>query len=275
MQQIKLYFTKKEQVNMFFNFLVYIIFLGYSIYLFSSNLKDPFNWFMLAIAFAFLTFSILKEFLNFHFKKAIYLLTIKCDPKAGLNQITKVERYDLFKSFDSACLIFRVLALLDQHDAENLSQLLDNIPTDQVKDLLLVKAYANFKITIFNKNKTQMKKAFASLITFKDIKHKGKAIFSPLFSWEDIEAEYEYRMNDFKKANSLLNKANMAAMNQRELAQHAFLQAEVFVHLDKLKEALGLYQEVVLMSSLNAYGEEAKIAITKLGEVHESPKISR
>lgn len=275
MRQIKLYFTKKEQVNMFFNFLVYIIFLGYSINLFSSNLKDPFNWFMLAIAIAFLTFSVLKEFLNFHFKKAIYLLTIKCDPKAGLNQITKVERYDLFKSFDSACLIFRVLALLDQHDTENLSKLLDNIPTDQVKDLLLVKAYANFKITIFNNNKTQMKKAFTSLITFKDIKHKGKAIFSPLFSWEDIEAEYEYRMNDFKKANSLLNKANMAAMNQRELAQHAFLQAEVFVHLDKLKEALGLYQEVVLMSSLNAYGEEAKIAITKLGEVHESPKISR
>ena len=70
MQQIKLYFTKKEQVNMFFNFLVYIIFLGYSIYLFSSNLNDPFNWFMLAIAIAFLTFSVLKEFLNFHFKKS-------------------------------------------------------------------------------------------------------------------------------------------------------------------------------------------------------------
>ena len=179
------------------------------------------------------------------------------------------------KLLDSACLIFRVLALLDQHDTENLSILLDNIPTDQVKDLLLVKAYANFKITIFNKNKTQMKKAFASLITFKDIKHKGKAIFSPLFSWEDIEAEYEYRMNDFKKANSLLNKANMAAMNQRELAQHAFLQAEVFIQLGKLKEAMGLYQEVVLMSSLNAYGEEAKAAIANQGVVYESPKINR
>ena len=67
----------------------------------------------------------------------------------------------------------------------------------------------------------------------------------------------------------------MATMNQRELAQHAFLQAEVFVQLDKLKEAMGLYQEVVLMSPLNAYGEEATIAITKLGELHESPKINR
>lgn len=275
MQQIKLYFTKKEQVNMFFNFLVYIIFLSYSVYLFSTNLNDPFNWFMLAIAIAFLTFSVLKEFLNFHFKKAIYLLTVKCDPMAGLNQIKKVERYDLFKSFDSACLIFRVLALLDQHDTENLSHLLENIPSDQVKDLLLVKAYANFKITVFNKNKTQMKKAFTSLITLKDIKHKGKAIFSPLFSWEDIEAEYEYRMNDFKKANSLLNKANMAAMNQRELSQHALLQADVFVQLGKLKEAIGLYQEVVLMSSLNAYGEEAKSQVVALGGQYESSKISR
>lgn len=275
MQQIKLYFTKKEQVNMFFNFLVYIIFLSYSVYLFSTNLNDPFNWFMLAIAIAFLTFSVLKEFLNFHFKKAIYLLTVKCDPMAGLNQIKKVERYDLFKSFDSACLIFRVLALLDQHDTKNLSHLLENIPSDQVKDLLLVKAYANFKITVFNKNKTQMKKAFTSLITLKDIKHKGKAIFSPLFSWEDIEAEYEYRMNDFKKANSLLNKANMAAMNQRELSQHALLQADVFVQLGKLKEAIGLYQEVVLMSSLNAYGEEAKSQVVALGGQYESSKISR
>lgn len=275
MQQIKLYFTRKEQINMFFNFLVYIIFLGYSVYLFSTNLNDPFNWFMLAIAFAFLTFSVLKEFLNFHFKKAIYLLTVKCDPNAGLNQITRVERYDLFKSFDSACLIFRVLAFLDQHNSEDLSHLLENIPSDQVKDLLLVKAYANFKITIFNKNKTQMKKAFSSLITLKDIKHKGKAIFSPLFSWEDIEAEYEYRMNDFKKANSLLNKANMAAMNPRELAQHALLQADVFVQLGKLKEAIGLYQEVVLMSSLNAYGEEAELQINALGGHHESPEISR
>lgn len=275
MKQFNLYFTKKERINMFMNFLVYTIFLIYSVYLFTSNLSDPFNIFMLVIALAFLSFSVLKEFINFHFKKAIYLLTVQCDPKAGLNQITKVERYDLFKSFDSACLIFRVLALLDQHDTENLSNLLENIPTDQVKDLLLVKAYANFKITIFNKNKTQMKKAFNSLITFKDIKNKGKAIFSPLFSWEDIEAEYEYRMNDFKKANSLLNKANMAAMNQRELAQHAFLQAEVFVQLDKLKEALGLYQEVVLMSSLNAYGEEAKSQLIALGGQYESPKISR
>ncbi|GEM_PF-387693 len=275
MQQIKLYFTKKEQINMFFNFLVYVIFLGYSIYLFSTNLNDPFNWFMLAIALAFLSFSVLKEFLNFHFKKAIYLLTVKCDPKSGLNQITKVERYDLFKSFDSACLIFRILALLDQHDTENLSHLLDNIPSDQVKDLLLVKAYANFKITVFNKNKTQMKKAFTSLITLKDIKHKGKAIFSPLFSWEDIEAEYEYRMNDFKKASSLLNKANMAAMNPRELSQHALLQADVFVQLGKMKEAMGLFQEVVLMSSLNAYGEEAKSQIIALGGHYESPEISR
>ncbi len=230
---------------------------------------------MLAIALAFLSFSVLKEFLNFHFKKAIYLLTVKCDPKSGLNQITKVERYDLFKSFDSACLIFRILALLDQHDTENLSHLLDNIPSDQVKDLLLVKAYANFKITVFNKNKTQMKKAFTSLITLKDIKHKGKAIFSPLFSWEDIEAEYEYRMNDFKKASSLLNKANMAAMNPRELSQHALLQADVFVQLGKMKEAMGLFQEVVLMSSLNAYGEEAKSQIIALGGHYESPEISR
>lgn len=82
-------------------------------------------------------------------------------------------------------------------------------------------------------------------------------------------------MNDFKKANSLLNKANMAAMNQRELAQHAFLQAEVFIQLGKLKEAMGLYQEVVLMSSLNAYGEEAKAAIANQGVVYESPKINR
>lgn len=275
MQQFKLYFTKKEQINMFFNFLVYIIFLFYSIYLFTSNLNDPFNWFMLAIAFAFLTFSVLKEILNFHFKKAIYLLTIKCDPIAGLNQIKKVERYDLFKSFDSACLIFRILALLDQHETDTLISVLENIPTDQTKDLVLVKAYAYFKISIFNKNKTQMKKAYASLITLKDIKHKGKAIFSPLFSWEDIEAEYEYRMNDTKKANSLLNKANMAAMNQRELAQHALLQADVFVQLGKLKEAMGLYQEVVLMSSLNAYGEEAKAQLNNLGENHESSKNNR
>jgi hypothetical protein len=45
--------------------------------------------------------------------------------------------------------------------------------------------------------------------------------------------------------------------------------------LGKLKEAMGLYQEVVLMSSLNAYGEEAKAAIANQGVVYESPKINR
>ena len=139
----------------------------------------------------------------------------------------------------------------------------------------LVNAYALFKISVFKQNKTQMKKAFTNLNALKDIKQNNKAVFSPLFIWEDIEAEYEFRMNDFKKANSLLNKANLSVMNPRELAQHALLQANVFIQLGKTKEALGLYNEVVLLSPLNAYGIEAQELVNVLEEVPEISKINR
>lgn len=275
MQQFNLYYTRKERINMFFNSLVYLVFLIYTTNLLLSNIQDPFNWFMGLIAFAFLSFGILKEILNFQFKKAVYLLTIKCDPKSGLNQVQIVERFDLFKSFDSTCLTFRILVHLDLRDCETLEAFLKNLPSDQIKDIELVNAYALFKISVFKQNKTQMKKAFTNLNALKDIKQNNKAVFSPLFIWEDIEAEYEFRMNDFKKANSLLNKANLSVMNPRELAQHALLQANVFIQLGKTKEALGLYNEVVLLSPLNAYGIEAQELVNVLEEVPEISKINR
>lgn len=270
MEQIKRYYSKKEQTNLFLNLLAYVIFFVYSLSLILSKPEEPFTWFIGLIAIVFLAFSLLMEYIGYHYKKAIYLLTIQRDPKAGLIQIATVEKFDLLKSFKSACLIYRVLASLDLHETDTLSAFLEQISTSQTKDLVLVKAYAQFKIQIFKQNKTQMKKAYTNLIALKDIKNKGKRIFSALFSWEDIQAEYEYLINDYKKAHSFLNSANTAAMNPRELDQHNLIKAKVLEQLGKPEEALDLYIGVALTSNLNAYGQEALEHRIVLEGIHEN-----
>lgn len=270
MEQIKRYYSKKEQGTLFLNLLAYVIFFVYSLSLIISKPDEPFTWFIGLLAIVFLAFSLLMEFIGYHYKKAIYVLTIERDPKAGLAQISYVEKFDLLKSFKSACLIYRILASLDLHETDSLSQFLEQINTNQTKDLVLVKAYAQFKIQIFKQNKTQMKKAYASLIALKDLKNKGKRVFSALFSWDDIQAEYEYQINDFKKANSFLNSANTAAMNPRELDQHNLIRAKVLEQLGKPEEALDLYTGVALTSNLNAYGQEALEHRIVLEGIHEN-----
>lgn len=270
MEQIKLYYSKKEQTNLYLNLLVYVIFFVYSLSLIISKPDEPFTWFISLIAFVFLALSLLMEFIKYHFKKAIYLLTIQRDPSAGLTQIAYVEKFDLLKSFKSACHIFRILALLDLHESDTLNVFLDQISTNQTKDLVLVKAYALFKIQIFKQNKTQMKKAYANLIVLKDIKNKGKRVFNALFSWEDIQAEYEYLINDYKKANSFLNSANTAAMNPRELDQHNLIKAKVLEKLGKSDEALSIYNDIAITSNMNAYGKEAVERRLALEAIHEN-----
>ena len=275
MEQFKRLYNKKERANLVFNLLIYLIFFVYSFYIVITNPQEPFSWLIGVVAVIFVAFSLLKEFLGFSYKKAIHLLTVERNPEAGLTQIKVVEKYDLLKSFKAACLIYTVLVHLDRHDTDTLNTTLQSFETTQTKDLVLVKAYAHFKIQVFKKNKTQMKKAYASLHELKNLKHKGKPVFTPLFAWEDIEAEYEYLMNDYKKANSLLTNLNTSAMNPRELDQHNLLLAKVFIQLGKQKEALPLLQSIASTSKLNAYGQEAAQCITTLKEPHESSSIHR
>lgn len=275
MEQFKRLYNKKERANLVFNLLIYLIFFVYSFYIVITNPQESFSWLIGVIAVVFVAFSLLKEFLGFNYKKAIHLLTVERDPDAGLTQIKIVEKFDLLKSFKAACLIYNVLVRLDRHETDTLNTYLQSFETNRTKDLVLVKAYAQFKIQVFKKNKTQMKKAYASLHELRNMKHKGKPVFTPLFAWADIEAEYEYLINDYKKANSLLTSANTSAMNPRELDQHNLLIAKVFIQLGKNEEALHLLQSIASTSKLNAYGQEATHQITTLGEHHESTQSHR
>ncbi len=237
MKTLKQYYSKKEQAQLTMNMIIYAIFTYFTTDLaFKQERQFDAVMYMFLLVF-FIGFALLYEYLNFVFKKSIYALTIKCNAEQGLTELSALIKYDLFKSYSVSVFMFRCLAYIDMNQP---NQVLATLEPDRVpkssRDVTLMKNYALFRASVLLNNKTKMKKAFRDLIELKTIKVKGKRL-SPLFSWDDIEAEFEYMMGDHKKSLSHLNKSNVNAMNQREKVQHYYQLGCVYRELKRTSEA--------------------------------------
>jgi hypothetical protein len=237
MQQLKQYYSRKEQGQLSLNILLYVLFVYFTLDLALKQEKafDAIMYILLLVFF--ISFALLHEYLTFVFKKSIYALTVSANAEEAINEIQSLIKYDVFKSYAVSIFMFKCLAYLDQNQPNKVLELTqtDKLPKSS-RDVVLMKNYAIFRAYVLLNNKTKMKKAYKDLIELKNIKIKGKKL-SPLFSWDDIEAEYEWMMGDNKKALSHLAKSNVNVMNQREKAQHYFLLGCVYQNLNRSSEA--------------------------------------
>lgn len=215
---------KKEKARILFNWVILIIFAGYGVYVVIQQTEMWSQIALGAMLVAFTAFYVLNEVLNILYLKAIYQLTVECDPIKAMVTMTQLKKRDILRGYPLAHLAFQSLVAEDLGDADKLLELFNEnqkLPNTS-RDVYLIKAYSIYRAYVLKGNKTQTKKAYNELIKFKDMKVKGKS-FSPLYAWFDIEAEFALITGDAKEAASTLLKADTRALNPREMAHHQFL----------------------------------------------------
>ena len=261
MKALKRYYSRKEQNTLFFNTIILLIFIIFSLNLMVTQETLGGSISVGVILVFFTAAMILKECLNFIFQKAIYQLTTECDPYAGYETILVLRKWDLLRSYTTSYVAFSSLVYIDTENTQALFDLFsaDNKLTQNGKDMILIKNYSLYKAYVLLNNKTQMKKAYAELIKLKILSGKKKGV-SPLYAWFDIEAEFALLTNDFKEANSILSKADIIALNTRERAHHYYLVALVEREKGNYEEALSYMNQVTKIANKMAVYDKARRA---------------
>lgn len=259
MKALKRYYSKKEQTTLFFNSVILIIFILFTINLMMTEAELG-RSIVLGFILVFFTASmILKEYLNFIFQKAIYQLTTECDPYAGFESITLLRKWDILRSYTISYVAFCSLVYVDTENTQALFDLFasNNKLTQTGKDMILIKNYSLYKAYVLLNNKTQMKKAYAELIKLKILSGKKKGV-SPLYAWFDIEGEFALLTNDVKEASGILSKADISALNTRERAHHYYLVGRVESEKGNADEALTYMNQVTKIANKMAIHDKAQ-----------------
>lgn len=267
-------FSKKELSQLFINLVSYMILLVYAGFQLVTVKDNPLVQILSLVALIFLSFSFLKEGLNYIYKDAIYALTQTCDPVEGLIKLQSLIKYDLLRNYRPSIWVFKVLAAIDQQDLEALKTLTTQELSKSSRDFVLIKSYALYWIEVIQDHRTQIKKTFTSLIKLKDIKVKGKS-FSALFAWSDIEAHYELLFNDPRKAKNLLNATQIQALNPRELNWHYNLLALAQIALEDEQAAIASLKLIKVSSHPSPFIVQATKTLEKLEKKNETRKKSR
>ena len=265
---------KKEKARILFNWIILVIFVGYGIYVVFQQTDLWAALGLAALLLGFVAFYVLNEVLNLLYLKAIYQLTTVCDPQAALSDITTLKKFDLLRGYPLAHLAFQALVAEDVGDADKLLSLFDDnakLPTSS-HDVILIKAYSIYRAYVLKGNKTQTKKAYAELSKLKNQKVKGKS-FSPLYAWFDIDAEFALISGDVKEAASILSKADVRALNPRELAHHHYLLARVEAARGNTDAAITACQAVIATANTMTVKTEAMNLLKELS--HEATKKPR
>lgn len=265
---------KKEKARIAFNWIILVIFIGYGFFVVFQQTEV---WAQLGLALlllAFTAFYALNEVLNILYLKAIYQLTALCDPQNALSTMTQLKKLDLLHGYPLAHIAFQALVAEDLGDADKLLALFaedSKLPTSS-RDIVLIKAYSTYRAYVLKGNKTQTKKAYAELIKLKTLKVKGKG-FSPLYAWFDIEAEFALITGDAKEAASTLAKADLRALNPRELAHHHYLLARVEAERGNTEAALVAARAVIASANGMVIKSQAETLLQEL--THETTQKPR
>ena len=94
-----------------------------------------------------------------------------------------------------------------------------------------------------------------------------------MYAWFDIEAEYALITGDAKEAASTLSKADVRALNPRELAHHHYLVARVEAERNNPEAALTACRAVVATANGMAIKSQAESLIQEL--THETTQKPR
>ncbi|SHJ15434.1 hypothetical protein SAMN02745163_01439 [Clostridium cavendishii DSM 21758] len=206
--------SKLKKYKNLINYSLYTMFFVYIIYLIlkEPNVLGKIPYFLILLIFGTLTF--LNEYLKSLYTKSILLLTDSCNPKEGLKLIKLIERLDLFKSYKNSIIIFKLLALRDLGNIDELLKYANSLDIDHLhfnKDIILIYNYTLFMSYIDIKNDDKVLTYYKNLISIKKENNCPN-----LFSWSELNGIYHLYNNNLIESKKHFNKVKTNEMNTRE-----------------------------------------------------------
>lgn len=258
-----LFLSKKKQ--RFLSILIYLLFLFFMVKLiFEENQTSvKITYGIMLVVFGF--FAFYYEFLKWLYDKATLTLIENCDPKQARYYIAQLDKYDFFSSYKTSIHIFNLLSLRDlgqQDDIINYLDIAGKKCFSSSFDLLLVYYYSLFDAYCTLKNPEKATEFYNHLMNLKG-KKMGLKRISPLFSWDEIEAQHQYLIGNNKNSKHSLQLVNLHSMNQREQVYYNLLCAKVEYALKNFKTAYKHIDFILQNGGTMKVVEEAKVLKSK------------
>jgi tetratricopeptide (TPR) repeat protein len=218
------WYSLSKKNKQYLDYLVYILFVIYMIYLISTSTDIRLKLVYLLFSLIMICFVFLHEYLDKLYKKAINELTVSCNPVNGLETLSKLEKYDLLKSYRKSILVYKLLAFSDLNKYNEIIELLEKVTIKPFKasyDLLLIYYYSLFLSYISLDDSKKVKEYYNKCMDLKDRKDVRKKI-APILSWNEISGIYNLYQKDYVLAKKYFKKVNVTLLNNREKYLHFF-----------------------------------------------------
>lgn len=222
-------FKLGQTTRKYMNYLLYIIFLFYMVYLMINETQNSVRIVYLVMLLIIGSGVVLAEVLKIWSVRALTALTQQCDPQAGLAVLERIQKFDLFKGYRQFSLSFTALAMQDLGQPQELLNWLEQTGEKAFStspDLRLVYLHSHFRANLMLGQKEPAREYFQATMNLKDRRILGKKV-SPLYSWDQIVAEYQYFNGNYKEARKSLAKVDLAHLNPREKAYFDLLDGKI------------------------------------------------
>lgn len=254
--------SKTKKHKNIFNYSIYALFFSYMTYLIvkESNILGTIPYFLVLLIFGSLAF--LNEYLKTLYAKSILLLTDHCDPNEGLKLIERIEHLDIFKAYKKPIIIFRLLALRDLGNIDELLSYAKSLDIEKLtfsKDIILTYNYTLFMAYINVKHDDKVSIYYKNLISMKKTNK-----YPPIFSWNEIAGTYHFYNSNLSESKKYFNKVKTNKMNQREKLHFFFKLSKLYLALKNYDDSLKYLKEITLSNSNISISYEAQNILNSL-----------
>ena len=212
-----LFWTGYSISKLIIKVIIYVIFIGYILYIGNKATTFSSQMFFGIIGFLVVSISLYYEYLKYLYSKMIKQLTTNCSITAATMQRNNLVKKDIFKGFKGSLILFNSLLLIDSGKYQ---ECLDYMETNHnffhgTLDYLFIYYHNRAYCNLFLNNKKAGLEDCKHLLEFKNINHKK---YSPLFSFDEITGIKYYLEGLHQKAIRYLKNDDTTQLNNREQA---------------------------------------------------------
>ncbi|RJX27417.1 MAG: hypothetical protein C4537_00860 [Acholeplasma sp.] len=231
-----------EKTRLFMMVIIFIVFIVFTtrIILQEPKLLNQILYFIIMGFFAF--FFVLSEVLRFVYQKGIEQLVIKCNPEEALILMNKLKKIDIIKGYQQSILVFKSLYYRDLGQFDQLDALINDATFQHSASLKLVKKVNEFYLSLQNNDLETATKLNKEINDIYLIKTKKRYSARPVYSLNQLNADYYLAKNNLSKAYDALREIHEESLNPREKTYYYISYAKYYQLKKQNKEELMLKQ---------------------------------
>ncbi len=239
-----------DKTRLFMMVVIFIVFIVFTtrIILEEPKLLNQILYFVIMGFFAF--FFVLSEVLRYIYQKGIEQLVVKCDPEEAFVWMNKLKKIDIIKGYQQSILVFKSLYYRDLGLYDELNTLIHDQTFEHSSSLKLVKKVNEFYLAL---QKSEIETATRLNKEINDIyliKTKKRYAARPVYSLNQLNADFYLAKNNLSKAHDALRDINEQTLNPREKTYYYISYAKYYQLKKQNKEELMLKQAKELGENL-------------------------